>query len=95
MGVLVGEAIQPTAAQAQITEIPGAKGGATNTSASATGDGAFAIGVSATADGKNAIAIGHQASLRPDWINTVLVPSVTTRFDFSARKAWRHGIHVK
>ena len=58
--MLVGEAIQPSAAQADITDIPGARGGANGT-ATASEEGAFAIGVSATADALNSTAIGYEA----------------------------------
>ena len=48
MGLLVAEVIEPQLARAQITTIPGARGGANGT-ATSTGTGAFAIGISATA----------------------------------------------
>ena len=61
MGLLVGEAIQPSAAQADITDIPGARGGENGT-ANASEEGAFAIGVSASADGIGAMSVGSNAT---------------------------------
>ena len=62
MGVLVGEAIQPSVAQAQINTIPGTGDSSPNTSAGVvSGTGAFAIGLDASADGSRAFAIGEGA----------------------------------
>ena len=60
MSLLVAEVIEPKLARAQITTIPGARGGANGT-ATSTGFGAFAIGISATANGIGAQASGYLA----------------------------------
>ena len=73
LGVLVGEALEPQLAKADITNIPGAMGtepgGIAPTPASASGVGAFAIGRGASSNfafsmaiGSNATASGYQAS---------------------------------
>ena len=61
IGVLVGEALEPQLAKAQITAIPGDYGVGAGT-ANATGNGAFAIGRGALAENKNAVALGDSAS---------------------------------
>ena len=63
MGVLISEAVQPSVARADITDIPGARGGSNGT-ATSTGEGAFAIGIDAsTANWLDSIAIGHAAKV--------------------------------
>ncbi|MBA4737376.1 MAG: hypothetical protein H2063_09225, partial [Synechococcus sp.] len=73
IGVLVGEALEPQLAKAEIENIPGAMGtepgGISPTPASASGVGAFAIGRGASSNfafsmaiGSNATASGYQAS---------------------------------
>ena len=60
MSLLVAEVMEPQLAKADITDIPGARGGATNGVATSTGERSFAIGIGATTGtALDATAIGY------------------------------------